>query len=186
MKRLSSFFVNSGSLLLQQFLIWPVRYNFDGHEFQNSLKGIFCTRSNLSLNGSTINGQFDQKEISFKPKMISFSFVLVAFGFFHLSYLTALKYRLKKFQFILIWSALIIYQINKWCISKKFSVPRRQINLLNLKSQYIYGIFYGIWVFGDQMKILLLQVYYNQIGGAENVFTVWWIHDVCEFLGKNV
>ena len=84
------------------------------------------------------------------------------------------------------WSALIIYQINKLCISKKFSVPRRQINLLNLKSQYIYGIFYGIWVFGDQMKILLLQVYYNQIGGAENVFTVWWIHDVCEFLGKNV
>ena len=67
--------------------------------------------------------------------------------------------------------------------SRRHAIPKKQYNLMDMKLHFIYGNFVVGSVFLDQIKNILLQSYYNDLG-KETVFQIFFYSYVSENLGN--
>ena len=76
------------------------------------------------------------------------------------------------------------WHIKKYCDFRKFYPVRKiQLNLIDIKIQFIYPNFVIYRVFIDQGLNVLFQLYYNDLG-PEIIFKIWWTTFFLEFIGK--
>ena len=69
-------------------LIYPVRYISNGNNYQDSLKGKFCTMTNIT-NITSIN----HSELDLKPKLLNFALAFIFFGLMNFYFFSALNQR---------------------------------------------------------------------------------------------
>ena len=67
---------------------------------------------------------------------------------------------------------------------RKFhSIRKIQLNLIDIKIQFIFCNVILSRVFLDQGMNIIFQVYYNELG-MDNIFNLWWISFFCENIGN--
>ena len=67
---------------------------------------------------------------------------------------------------------------------RKFhSIRKIQLNLIDIKIQFIFCNVILSRVFLDQGMNIFFQVYYNELG-MDNIFNLWWISFFCENIGN--
>lgn len=64
------------------------------------------------------------------------------------------------------------------------SIRKLQINLMDIKQQFIFCNLFLYRLFLDQGLNVFIQIYYREIG-PENAFTIWWMFFYFENFGKD-
>ena len=157
------------------------RYALNGN-FQDTMKGMICTKTNLSninMNDNT------QNESSYKQTlMIIFgSSILLGFTSFHFFSArkqrldTILSHSLQRFRF---WSVLHL-TLTLWTCRRFYSIRKLQINLIDLRLQFIFCNLFLIRLFLDQALNISFQNIFKDIG-KEDIFNVWWLSLYLEYI----
>ena len=119
----------------------------------NLLKGYICTQTKIhQFEDAHINISF-----SIKPKLaISFSGLLLLIANM---YFTKSAYKM----------------------AKKYEIPKRRVNLIDMKTQNIYVAVILVHFILDQMLNGIIQLHYKQLE-EQDVFKIWWIFHLLEML----
>ena len=70
-------------------------------------------------------------------------------------------------------------------MAKKYEIPKRRVNLIDMKNQNIYVDVILINIILDQMLNGIIQLNYKQLE-EQDVFKIWWIFHLLEMLQVHV
>ena len=146
----------TGAFLFQWLDIQPLQYHFFLKDYpMNLLKGYICTKT-------MIHGDVHTNiDFSIKPKLIIIScsllFLLANF------YFTKSAHRRKR----------------------SHGIPKRRINLIDMKTQNMYAAVIIVNFIIDQTLIGIIQLNYETLG-EQNVFKIWWIFHLWELIEVHV
>lgn len=74
--------------------------------------------------------------------------------------------------------------MNSFTTFRKFhSIRKIQLNVIDIKIQFIFCNVILCRVFLDQGMNIIFQVYYNELG-MDNIFNFWWISFFFENIGN--
>ena len=168
-------FLFIGAFSLNILLIWPIRYNLDGSQFLDTIKGKICMEKSLINNSSNNDEDVDQVELSIKPKLMIFALTTVFWGLGQFYFWSAIKARL------IINSTHLLSSSNDF-FSKFFDIRRIQQSLMSLRLHNVLANLIALNLVADQIKNILLQTFDSELG-KEMTFNIWWTSFVVENLG---
>ena len=130
---------------LHLILIWPVRYEISGSNYDETIVGRICARIPIP---EFQKGAFDP-EFSVKPKMITSSLVAIFVSFSVYWRFSALKQR------------------------KKYAILPVRKNFLNIDEDLAMLANISLHLVIDQWIKIPLEIFYTKLG-SENLFWIWW------------
>ena len=132
------------------------RYAFNGNYFQDTIKGLICTKTNIS---HVILDDRPKIDFSNKQILMQTGFASICLGFSYFFFFSALKKR--RFYFI----------------------RKLQINLIDLRAQFIFFNLILMRAFLDQALNIFFLIYYKELG-KDDIFKLWWFSFYLENLGR--
>ena len=138
---------------VHSIIILPFNFHFiKDTKYQDSLRGLFCSRSNI-----TLYQENDPIRFSAKPKV-------------HSSIATLL------FAIILTYCYL-----SSWKLKNINGIQRLQQNILTLNYQFFYGITMLLLSYGESLLMYVIELQYHHLT-PQAVFTIcftmWCIHNI--------
>ena len=64
--------------------------------------------------------------------------------------------------------------------AKRHGIPKRRRNLITMHQQTIYVVTLSILIITDQILLIILEMFYEELG-VDNVFTIWWSFHLITF-----
>ena len=82
---------------------------------------------------------------------------------------------------VLFLMANLYFTLSSQRMKRRFKIPKRRINLLDMKNQTIYTASIIINVIINQILMGIIQLNYEELG-EHNVFKIWWIFHLWEIM----
>ena len=136
------------------------------------MTGRLCTKANIStlIIDDNIQNNFVTKEIL----MILFcASILLGFTYFY--FFSALKQRSQNYFYLLLFLKLIKFR-------RFHSIRTLQINLIDLRLQFIFCHLFLIRAILDQALNIFFQIYHKELE-KEDIFDIWWLSFYLENIG---
>ena len=151
----------TGAFLFQWLGIQPFQYHFGGGNFPMNLwKGYVCTKTTYTE--SLVFGDvYTNIDYLIKPKLIIITCSLL---------------------FLL---ANLYFTKSAFKMTKRHGIPKRNINLIDMKTQNLHAAGMLINFIIDQVMIFFLQVNYETLG-EQNTFMIWWSFHLWEIIQVHV